>query len=71
MPSYTERHRKYYQEHKAEILAKDKEKQRWKGYYEANKETIKQRNLNRYHQRKAGNTTLATLDEFLPIIEVA
>ena len=70
MPSYTERHRKYYQEHKTEILAKDKEKQRWKGYYEANKEAIKIRNLNRYHQSKIPNTTLATLEEFLPITSV-
>lgn len=53
MSSYVGPAKKYYESHKEEILAKEKENKRWKDYYERNKETVKKRNLEAYHRRKA------------------
>lgn len=45
--------KKYYEAHKTEIAEKDKV--RWKSYYEQNKEAIKKKNLERYYTKKASN----------------
>ena len=45
--------KKYYEAHKAEIAEKDKA--RWRTYYEQNKEAIKKKNLERYYTKKASN----------------
>lgn len=50
MSSYQLKHRNYYQNHREEILAEEKQKKRWISYYQRNKEAIKvrrnQRKLN-------------------------
>jgi hypothetical protein len=43
---------KYYQKNKDNILAKEKENKRWLGYYERNKEAIRERNLQRYYLKQ-------------------
>jgi len=52
MGDYERYGRKYYEAHKAEILAKEKEKGRWKEYYEKNREEIAERNRVRYYTKK-------------------
>lgn len=51
MTTYENKHKLYYERHKEEILAKEKEKKRWKEYYERNKESIKQRRKDRKEHR--------------------
>ncbi len=51
---YSKYHKKYYDEHREEIRIKRKPTD--KAYYEANKEKIKQRALDRYYRLKAANT---------------
>ena len=43
MSSYQLKHRNYYQNHREEILAEEKQKKRWISYYQRNKEAIKAR----------------------------
>ena len=71
MTSYTNRHRNYYLNHKDEIKQKEQEGKRWLSYYENNKESVKARNLARYHQRKNKNLELPTISQFMPITSVA
>lgn len=47
MTSYQQKHRNYYQNHREDILEKEREKKRWIQYYQANKEAIKQRRIMR------------------------
>lgn len=49
---YAKYGRAYYQAHKTEILAAEKEKKRWKDYYASNKEKIAERNRVRYYAKK-------------------
>jgi hypothetical protein len=51
--TYTPANKAYYVAHKEEILAKERENKRWISYYERNKEAIKQKNLARYHAKRA------------------
>ena len=44
--------KKYYEKNKDTILAKEKENKRWLGYYERNKEAIRERNLARYYAKQ-------------------
>jgi len=44
--------KKYYEKNKDTILAKEKENKRWLGYYERNKEAIRERNLARYYTKQ-------------------
>jgi hypothetical protein len=48
--SYSSYHKKYYDGHKDVISAKTKEY--WVTYYQQNKERIKTRALERYHEKK-------------------
>jgi hypothetical protein len=41
----------YYDNHKEEILAKEKDKKRWLSYYERNKDAVKERNRAAYYKR--------------------
>lgn len=52
--TYSESHRKYYQEHKQEI--REKRKTVDKAYYERHKEAIRARNLARYYAKKAATS---------------
>lgn len=54
MSTYSESHRKYYQEHKQEIREKRKTVDR--AYYERHKEDIRAKNLARYHAKKTSQT---------------
>ena len=58
--TYSNYHKKYYQEHKAEILQRCKEtgayERKYKSAYERNKEVIRQKALARYYAKK--NQTL-------------
>lgn len=47
------RSKRYYEKNKEWISAKESLKMRWLEYYDKNKEAIKERNRQRYHQRKA------------------
>lgn len=49
--TYSNSHRKYYQEHKQEIAQKRKTADR--NYYERHKEDIRRKNLERYYLKKA------------------
>lgn len=49
--TYSNSHRKYYQEHKQEISQKRKAADR--NYYERHKEQIRRKNLERYYAKKA------------------
>lgn len=51
--TYSNSHRKYYQEHKQEIALKRKAADR--NYYERHKEDIRRKNLERYHAKKAAS----------------
>lgn len=51
--TYSESHRKYYQEHKQEI--REKRKTVDKAYYERHKEAIRAKNLARYYAKKAAD----------------
>jgi thymidylate synthase len=44
--------KKYYAKNREAILAKEKEDKRWIGYYERNKEAIRERNLARYYAKQ-------------------
>lgn len=84
MTSYLGPQKKYYEDHKQDILAKEKENKRWIAYYERNRETIKKRNLEAYHRKKAAEKAakapvvqaasarlevlIAELKELMPII---
>lgn len=54
--TYSNYHKKYYQEHKAEILQRCKEtgayERKYKSAYERNKDVIKQKALARYYAKK-------------------
>jgi hypothetical protein len=54
--TYSLSHKKYYQEHKAEILQRSREtgayERKYKSAYERNKEVIKQKALARYYAKK-------------------
>lgn len=52
MSSYTDYHKKYYEENKDKIKDKNKNNEYWKKYYEKNKEEIRKKNLERYHNSK-------------------
>jgi len=45
--------KRYYEKNKEAILAREKQSKRWVDYYARNKETIRERNLQRYYD-KAG-----------------
>jgi hypothetical protein len=49
---YVKYGRAYYQSHRSDILAAEKEKKRWVDYYQKNKEAIAERNRQRYYTRK-------------------
>lgn len=55
--TYSNSHKKYYQQHKSEILERCKAsglyERKYKSNYERNKESIKAKNLARYYQKKA------------------
>jgi hypothetical protein len=57
LSTYSDYHKKYYQEHKAQILQRCKEtgayQRKYKTAYERNKEVIRQKALARYHAKKA------------------
>jgi len=50
--TYEEKHANYYVKNKEAIAGKEKEARRWVEYYERNKETVKRRNLERYHKKR-------------------
>lgn len=52
MSDYSKWGKAYYEAHKAEILAAEKDKKRWLDYYQKNKEAIAERNRRRYYERK-------------------
>jgi hypothetical protein len=52
MSDYAKWGKAYYQAHRAEILAAEKDKKRWLEYYEKNKEAIAERNRQRYYEKK-------------------
>jgi hypothetical protein len=54
---YSKYHKKYYDQHREEIRVKRKPTD--KAYYEANKEKIKQRALDRYYRLKDAATPAA------------
>ena len=53
MSSYTDYHKKYYLINKEAIANKMQENHYWQGYYERNKESVKQKALARYYRKKA------------------
>jgi len=48
---YTKSGKAYYEAHKTEILAEEKDKKRWLSYYERNKEAVKEKNRAAYYKR--------------------
>lgn len=52
MSDYTKYGKAYYQAHRDQILAAEKEKKRWVDYYERNKEAIAERNRRRYYEKR-------------------
>ena len=52
MSDYTKWGKAYYQAHREEILAAEKDKKRWLTYYENNKEVIAERNRRKYYEKK-------------------
>jgi hypothetical protein len=52
MTDYAKYGKAYYQAHREQILAAEKEKKRWVDYYERNKEAIAERNRRRYYEKK-------------------
>jgi hypothetical protein len=58
--TYSPAHKKYYLEHKAEILQRSREtgayERKYKSAYERNKDVIKQKALARYYAKKAQAT---------------
>jgi hypothetical protein len=67
--TYTQANKTYYSTHKEAILAKERETKRWLSYYERNKEAIKQKNLARYHAKRAATNPPAPPPD--PAIEEA
>jgi len=71
MNDYTRWGKAYYETHKDEILAKEKENKRWLQYYEKNKETVKEKARQRYYtsrglpvpQRKKQRETVPHIDD--------
>lgn len=52
MSDYTKWGKAYYEAHKSEILAKEKDSKRWLSYYERNKDAVKERARKRYYESK-------------------
>lgn len=52
MSDYSRWGKAYYQNHREEILAAEKDKKRWLEYYQKNKEAIAERNRRRYYEKK-------------------
>lgn len=52
MSDYARWGKAYYQAHREEILAAEKDKKRWLTYYENNKEAIAERNRRKYYEKK-------------------
>jgi len=52
MSDYAKWGKAYYQAHRDEILAKEKENKRWVDYYAKNREMIAERNRRRYYEKK-------------------
>ena len=44
--------KRYYEKNKSKILAKEKETKRWIDYYQRNKDSIRERNIERYYASK-------------------
>jgi hypothetical protein len=61
--TYSDYHKKYYQEHKAQILQRCKEtgayQRKYKTAYERNKEVIREKALARYYAKKKQTETPA------------
>lgn len=51
MTDYEKRGKAWYEAHKDEKLAEEKEKKRWLSYYERNREVVREKNRQRYYQR--------------------
>jgi len=51
MTDYEKRGKAWYEAHKDEKLAEEKEKKRWLSYYERNRELVREKNRQRYYQR--------------------
>ena len=67
--TYTPANKTYYSKHKEAIIAKERETKRWLSYYERNKEAVKQKNLARYHAKRAATNPPAPPPD--PAIEEA
>ena len=52
MSDYSKWGKKYYMDHREEILTSEKEKKRWLDYYARNKEVISERNRARYYEKR-------------------
>ena len=52
MSDYETRGKAYYEAHKTEIMAKEKEKKRWLSYYYRNQDAVKERNRRRYYEKR-------------------
>lgn len=49
---YSKSGKAYYEAHKAELLAAEKDKKRWLSYYERNREIVKERNRQQYYLKQ-------------------
>jgi len=52
MSDYEKRGKAWYEAHREEKLAEEKDKRRWLSYYERNRDVVKERNRVRYYQRR-------------------
>jgi hypothetical protein len=69
MSSYKQKHKNYYENHKAEILAKEQTKKRWLTYYETHRDAIKERRDARKRGPTLGNVSAETLTQVVPQLE--
>lgn len=49
---YSKSGKAYYEAHKEELLAAEKDKKRWLSYYERNREAVKERNRQQYYLKQ-------------------
>lgn len=70
MSSYQRKHKNYYENHKTEILAKERTKKRWLTYYDLHKDAIKQRRDARRRAPVLGNVSTETLNAVVPQLEM-
>ena len=52
MSKYMKTGKAYYEAHKEQLLADEKDKKRWLSYYDRNKEAVKERNRARYYTKR-------------------